>query len=136
MLTLTLKFQLDKYSTSCRSVFDRIRSALDEREKEMYEMSDREINRKRQTIEGHLTTLGTRESSLNSTFNELQQAKDNKDISQMFTGHKEARDVLSQKVDVPTDCVNGFNVTFQFSTRTDSAIRQQVSNLGNILFQS
>lgn len=119
-----------------RSVFDRIRAALDERERELYDISDGEINRKREMIEGHLKTLNERETALNSQFNGLQQAKDDKDISQMFTGHKTAREVLSEKVDVPTDCVKDFNVTFQFSTRSDASIRQQVSNLGNIVFRS
>lgn len=120
----------------CRSVFDRIRAALDERERELYDISDGEINRKREMIEGHLKTLSEREASLNSQFNGLQQAKDDKDISQMFTGHKTAREVLSKKVDVPTDCVKDFNVTFQFSTRSDASIRQQIRDLGNILFRS
>ncbi|KAK7115678.1 tripartite motif-containing protein 59-like isoform X3 [Littorina saxatilis] len=119
-----------------RTVFDRIRAALDERERELYDVSDGEINRKRTMIEDHLKTLGDRESSLNAQFNGLQQAKDDKDISQMFTGHKTAREVLAREVNVPTDCVKDFNVTFQFSTRTDSGVRSQISNLGNILFQS
>lgn len=119
-----------------RSIFDRIKTALEEREKELYDMSDREINRKREILDGHMQTLNDRETALNAQFNGLQQAKDDKDISQMFSGHKSAREVLRQKVQVPTDCVKEFNVTFQFSTRTDANIRQQISNLGNILFQS
>ncbi|XP_076465457.1 tripartite motif-containing protein 2-like isoform X2 [Babylonia areolata] len=119
-----------------RSVFDRIRTALDEREQQLYDLSSREIHRKRQMIEGHLTTLTERESSLSCQFSGLQQARDEKDISQMFLGHKTARELLQKHVHVPTDCVKDFNVTFQFSTRTDAAVRQQVSSLGNILFQS
>jgi hypothetical protein len=80
-------------------VFDRIRTALDERERELYDMSDREINRKRQTIEGHLHTLQERESALNTQFNGLQEAKDNKDISAMFTGHKTAREVRAKRAE-------------------------------------
>ncbi|KAL8604403.1 hypothetical protein ACOMHN_042233 [Nucella lapillus] len=119
-----------------RSVFDKIRTALEERERELYDISDSEINRKRTMIEGHLKTLTERESTLNSQFNTLQQAKDDKDISQMFTGHKTAREVLWQEVDVPTECVKDFNVTFQFNARHDTSIRQQINNLGNIIFQS
>lgn len=119
-----------------KAVFDRIRTALDERERELYDMSDREINRKRETIGSHLRTVAEREAALNAQFNGLQEAKDNKDISHMFTGHKTAREVLAEQVDVPTDCAKDFNVTFQFSTRTDSSVRQQISNMGNILFQS
>ena len=119
-----------------RSVFDRIRTALEERERELYDISDGEINRKRELIDGHLRTLAERETSLNAQFNGLQQAKDDKDISQMFTGHQAAREVLGRRVDVPTDCVKDFNVTFQFSTRSDATIRQQIGNLGNILFRS
>jgi hypothetical protein len=44
--------------------------------------------------------------------------------------------VLAKPVEVPTDCVKDFNVTFQFSARTDGAIRQQISNMGNIVFSS
>ena len=87
-------------------------------------------------IEAHLSTLTQRESALNTQFNVLEQAKDEKDIAQMFTGHQAAKTVLEKEVRVPTDCLKDFNVTFQFSTRTDNAVRQQVSNLGNILFRS
>ncbi|XP_076444329.1 tripartite motif-containing protein 59-like [Babylonia areolata] len=122
---------------SIRSVFDGIRLALDERERELYDISDGEINRKRRTIEEHLTTLAAREGVLNAQFNGLQAAKDERDLSQMFTGHQGAREVLRQEVQVPAEsAVKDFNVTFQFNARHEANVRQQVGSLGNILFQS
>lgn len=129
------QIQLD-LTEQIRSVFDKIRAALEEREKELYDICDGEINRKRQMIEGHQQKLTDRDDALTAQYNGLQQAKDDKDISQMFTGHKSAREVLQHSVSVPTDCVRDFHVLFQFNSRTEASIRQQINNLGNILFQS
>uniref|UniRef100_A0A0B7AGR8 RING-type domain-containing protein n=1 Tax=Arion vulgaris TaxID=1028688 RepID=A0A0B7AGR8_9EUPU len=123
-------------NTQIRAVFDNIREILDEREKELYCVSESEIERKRELLEGHMKVLMDRESQLNSEFNELQKAKDDRDISQIFTGHKSAREVLSQKVYVPTNSTKGFSVTFQFSSRADSTIKQNVANLGDIVFKT
>ncbi|XP_025077580.1 tripartite motif-containing protein 2-like isoform X4 [Pomacea canaliculata] len=119
-----------------RTVFDRIRAVLDERERELYDISDGEINRKRSTIEAHQQTLSERETALDAQLRGLQQAKNDKDISQMFTGHKTACEVLQNRVHVPTDCISNFNVTFQFNQRTDATVRQQINNLGDIIFKS
>lgn len=117
-------------------VFDKIRQILNDREKELYDVSESEIERKREVIDGHMKVLMDRESELNAEFNELQTAKDDKDISQIFTGHKSAREVLARKVHVPTHSTRGFSVSFQFSSRTDSIIKQNVANLGDIVFKS
>ncbi|XP_005088881.1 uncharacterized protein LOC101857754 [Aplysia californica] len=119
-----------------RSVFDSIRQVLDERERELYDVSESEIEKKREILDGHTRVLNERESQLNAEFNDLQKARDDRDISLIFTGHKSARDVLSQKVNVPTNSTKGFSVTFQFSSRADSVIKQQLGNLGDIIFQS
>ena len=99
-------------------------------------MSDGEINRRRQQIDAHLSTLAERDAALTCQLKGLQQAKEQKNLSEMFTGHQTARQTLSQHVTVPTDCAKDFNVSFQYSSRTDGAVRQHVANLGNIVFQS
>ncbi|CAL1531746.1 unnamed protein product [Lymnaea stagnalis] len=123
-------------TTQIRAVFDNIRAVLDERERELYDIADSEIERKRELLDGHMRVLVDRESLLNAEFNELQRAKDDKDISLIFTGHKSAMDALAKKVHVPLNSTRGFSVTFQFSSRVDSSVRQQISNLGDIIFQS
>jgi len=119
-----------------KSVFENIRQVLDERERELYDVSQREIEKKREILDGHTRVVSERESQLNSEFNELQKATDDRDVSLIFTGQKSAREVLSKTVHVPTNSTQGFSVTFQFSSRSDNLIKQQLSNLGDIIFQS
>ncbi|CAG5127589.1 unnamed protein product, partial [Candidula unifasciata] len=123
-------------NTQIRVVFDQIREVLSERERELYDVSESEIERKREILHGHMKVLMDRDSQLNSQFKELQKAKEDKDISLIFTGHKTAREVLSTQVNIPTNSTKGFSVTFQFSSRADTIIKQQVANLGDIIFQS
>lgn len=123
-------------NSQIHSVFDKIRECLSEREKELYDVSESEIERKRDILHGHMKVLMDREAQLSSQSNELQKAKDDRDISLIFTGHKSAREVLSTQINIPTNSTKGFSVTFQFSSRTDSTIKQQLTNLGDIIFQS
>ncbi|BFZ02354.1 hypothetical protein BsWGS_05393 [Bradybaena similaris] len=123
-------------NTQIRVVFDQIREVLSERERELYDVSESEIERKRDILHGHMKVLVDRDTQLSSQFSELQKAKEDKDISLIFTGHKSAREVLSTQVDIPTNSTKGFSVTFQFSSRADTIIKQQVANLGDIIFQS
>ncbi|XP_013061670.2 tripartite motif-containing protein 2-like isoform X1 [Biomphalaria glabrata] len=123
-------------TSQIRKVFDGIREVLDERERELYDVADTEIDRKREILDGHMRILLERDAELNSGFTELQHAKEDKDISLIFTGQKSARDVLSRQVDIPLNSTKGFSVTFQFSGRTENVIKQQIVNLGDIIFHS
>ncbi|BFY97542.1 hypothetical protein BsWGS_00582 [Bradybaena similaris] len=123
-------------NTQIRAVFDKIREVLDEREKELYAVSESEIERKRDNIAGHMKVLMDREYQLNSEFNDLQKAKDEKDISQLFSGHKNAREMLAKKVYVPINSTKGFSVNFQYSSRAEATIKQNVANLGDIIFKT
>ncbi|KAH9525389.1 hypothetical protein Btru_001301 [Bulinus truncatus] len=119
-----------------KKVFDGIRSALDDRERELYDVADTEIERKREILDGHLRVLIERDTELNVQFTDLQRAKEDKDISLIFTGQKSAQDVLGRKVNIPLNSTKGFAVTFHFSSRAESNIRQQIVNLGDIVFHS
>ena len=126
----------DFFNIIGRSVFDHLRVALDEREKELYDISDREIISKRQIIKDSLNAFIEYEASLDKQFTILQQAKDDRDISQMFIGHKNARKVLVSPVSTPVDCMQNFNVAFQFSSQSNMSICRLVSGFGNIVFFS
>ncbi|XP_059140438.1 tripartite motif-containing protein 3-like isoform X2 [Physella acuta] len=119
-----------------RSVFDSIRQQLDDRERELYDIADSEIERKRCVLDSHMKVVVDRENQLDAVYTELERAKTDRDISLIFTGHKTARDALAKTVEIPLNTTKGFSVTFQFSSRADSSIKQQVGNLGDIIFHS
>ncbi|XP_041363951.1 tripartite motif-containing protein 2-like isoform X2 [Gigantopelta aegis] len=118
-----------------RDAFNRLRDTVDEREKELFQLSEFEINRKRQLLEGHLQKVTDRESALKTQFDALQQARSHKDISTMFSGHKASTDVLSQEVAIDTHCTDTFSVSFGFNETDEQKICDSVTNMGDIMFQ-
>lgn len=121
-----------------RQTFDRIRDTLDERERELFSISEQEIERKRKEIKECMDIVVSRENSINKVLTSLKKAKEEKDISSMFSSHKNAVETLSDKVQIPTPprSTEDFAVSFQFNSRKEANIRQYVNNFGDVLFKN
>ncbi|XP_062574520.1 uncharacterized protein LOC134236373 [Saccostrea cucullata] len=121
-----------------RQTFDRIRDAIDERERELYSAAEHEIDKKRQEISDQLELALNREETFKSERLKLQNAKDNKNISAMFSNHQSAREALMEKVTVqgPSRSIRDFAVSFQFNSRQENNIRHYISNFGDVTFKN
>ncbi|XP_071089054.1 tripartite motif-containing protein 2-like isoform X2 [Haliotis cracherodii] len=138
----TLMKSAEKLDTTQKDVNDKIKDAfcslretIDERERELYEMTEREVGRKREKLQDNMKVVMERDEALKNQLKSLTNAKEEKDISCMFSGHKAARDVLSQKVEVVIDSMDNFAVEFSCDERQQRNIRQEVTNLADIVFQ-
>ncbi|XP_050401754.1 tripartite motif-containing protein 59 isoform X3 [Patella vulgata] len=119
-----------------KSTFDRIRETLDEREKELFDSAENEIQKKGIQLEKRRVALADRETEVATEVRGLDDALKEKNISFLFTGHKEAQKVLNKTVHIPPDTTNDFSVSFQFNSRQELTIRQQLNNFGEIVFTS
>jgi septation ring formation regulator EzrA len=120
-----------------RQTFDRMRDAIDERERELFNLSEHEIDKKRNEIGDQLAMVHDRESHLNKDRTNLQNAKESKDISAMFTHHQSAREVLAKKIEIPgpSRATKDFAVSFQFNSRAENNIRSNISVFGDVNFK-
>lgn len=120
-----------------RQTFDRMRDAIDERERELFNLSEHEIDKKRNEIGDQLAMVHDRESHLKKDRTNLQNAKESKDISAMFTHHQSAREVLAKKIEIPgpSRATKDFAVSFQFNSRAENNIRSNISVFGDVNFK-
>lgn len=121
-----------------RQTFDRLRDAIDERERELFKMSESEIDRKRAEIDEQLKVVQSRQEVLTAEKNKLQSAKDEKNISAMFSNHQTARETLEQKISIPGPLPSSkdFAVSFQFNSRQESVIKASIAGLGDVSFKT
>lgn len=121
-----------------RQTFDRIRDAIDERERELYTAAEHEIDKKRQEISDQLELALNREETFKSERMKLNTAKETKNIAAMFSNHQSAREALVEKVTVqgPSRAIRDFAVSFQFNSRQENNIRHYISNFGDVTFKN
>ena len=121
-----------------RQTFDRIRDAIDERERELFNASEHEIDKKRQEIKDQLDLVTSREDIIKSERTGLHDSKLKKDIAAMFSHHQAAREALGEKVDIsgPSRAIRDFAVSFQFNSRQENNIRHYVKNFGDVTFKN
>lgn len=121
-----------------RQTFDRIRDAIDERERELYTAAEHEIDKKRQEISDQLELALNREETFKSERMKLNTAKETKNIAAMFSNHQSAREALMEKVTVhgPSRAIRDFAVSFQFNSRQENNIRHYISNFGDVTFKN
>ncbi|ESO88097.1 hypothetical protein LOTGIDRAFT_126485 [Lottia gigantea] len=119
-----------------QSTFDRIRETLAEREKELFDSTENEIQKKADQLERRREALASRETELAAELKGLETALQEKDIGFLFTGHKKSKKILDKTVYIPPDTTNEFSVSFQFNSRQELNVRQQLQNFGEIVFTS
>ncbi|XP_021344764.1 tripartite motif-containing protein 59-like [Mizuhopecten yessoensis] len=120
-----------------RQTFDRLRDAIDERERELFKMSESEIDRKRGEIDEQLQIVQSREESVTAEKDRLNSAREDKNISAMFSTHQTARETLEKKVHIPgpSPSSKDFAVSFQFNSRQENVIKASIAGLGDVSFK-
>ena len=119
-----------------RQTFDRIRDSVDERERELFEISEREIDRKRTMLRDCMKMVTSREVELKQQTAKLAQTKDNKDLVNMFDFNKTARDCLETKPEIPVSkSSEDFAVSFQFNSRQENSVRSNIASFGDVTFK-
>lgn len=119
-----------------RQTFDRIRDAVDERERALFDNSEKEIERKRTSLRDCMKVLVSRETELKQQVAKLSQTKDSKDLINMFDFNKAARECLEAKPDIPVSkSSEDFAVSFQFNSRQENNIRTNINSFGDVTFK-
>ncbi|KAK3593782.1 hypothetical protein CHS0354_014323 [Potamilus streckersoni] len=119
-----------------RQTFDRIRDAVDARERELFELSEHQIERKQNSLKDIMKQVTDRETILDQQREKLEQAKERKDLVHMFELNEAAKDTLAAEVDIPaTKPSDDFSVSFQFNSRQEASIRQTITNFGDVTFK-
>jgi len=119
-----------------RQTFDRIRDAVDERERELFDLSEREIDKKRTMLRDCMKQVTSREAELKQQTAKLAQTKDTKDLVNMFDFNKAAREVLETKPEIPVSkSSEDFAVSFQFNSRQENGIRTNIASFGDVTFK-
>lgn len=119
-----------------RQTFDRIRDSVDERERELFDISEREIDRKRTLLRDCMKMVTNREAELKEQKGKLLHAKENKDLVNMFDLNKDAKECVDKSVDIPVSkSSEDFAVSFQFNSRQEAGIRTNITNFGDVTFK-
>lgn len=119
-----------------RQTFDRFRDAVDERERELFNLSEIEIDRKRTMLQDSMKMVTSREMELKQECIKLAQTKENADLLNMFDYNKIARQCLDSKLDIPiSKSSDDFAVSFQYNSRLENGIRTNISTFGDVTFK-
>lgn len=120
-----------------RNTFDRMRDAIDDRERALFEISETEIEKKRAEIRDQLKAVSNREKALQNEKDGLEAARNDRNIKAMFTNHQSARQTLGKKVFIPgpSKSAKDFAVSFQFNSRQENNVRQTISGFGDVTFK-
>ena len=119
-----------------RQTFDRIRDSVDERERELFDISERQIDKKRTLLRDCMKEISAREAELKQQTAKLTQTKETRDLLNLFDFNKGAREVLEDKPDIPVaKSSEDFAVSFQFNSRQENSIRSNISSFGDVTFK-
>ncbi|XP_041364788.1 tripartite motif-containing protein 2-like [Gigantopelta aegis] len=112
--------------------FSRLRTVLDNRQKELEGVAEYEINKEKSKLDEKRELLSDRRKTLMSQAKTLQKAKEDKQVEEMFSIHQEVREYRAGPPLKIREVDDGVVTTFSFNSRDEPILTSRISNFGDV----
>lgn len=118
-----------------KETFQQFRTAADDREEELAEISLREIGRKKDDLTKCLELVQKRREQIKTTKDVLKRAQDDENVEQVYTTHKKLKEILADQVTIPDKLQGEFSATLDFDDTEQTNVIFKLSEFGEVLFE-
>jgi DNA repair exonuclease SbcCD ATPase subunit len=115
-----------------KSSFAVLRAALEEREKQLIAMAEKEVGNEKQTLRGKLDLIDKRSGDIDEKYQELKRCKLEGNVEDMFKVTQNIRDYKPLDPSTGRDLDDGGIAKFTFNDRDEKYLSVKLQNYGDI----
>ncbi|KAK7478421.1 hypothetical protein BaRGS_00030346 [Batillaria attramentaria] len=112
--------------------FNRLRTSLLEREKELEGLIQGEVDKEKSKLLEKSTELHSRRQKLQEHARTLKNAKEEQNVEEMFRIHQEVRDYRAGPPIKVREVDEGLMTSFSFNTRDETLVQSRIANYGDL----
>ncbi|XP_064607795.1 tripartite motif-containing protein 2-like [Liolophura sinensis] len=118
------------------ATFEKFHSIATQREKDLVQICEREIGRKRQVLEEKLEVVKRHQNNMTSSRDQMVLAKEAEDVDHIFRQHKAIKETLADPVELPTYDKEQFSALFRFESNDQDRALDAMRDFGDVTFET
>lgn len=119
-------------SDNIRKSFARLKTLLEEREKELLGMVESSVNNEKQKLKDKVGEIDTRSKGLDEKYQELQSVKQDRTVDKMFKAQEEAKSLKETTPITIEDVDVVVQAKFSFNDRDEKYLSNRIKNYGEV----
>lgn len=128
-----VRYMEQRVSSAIKKTFLLIREVIKEREQMLLNMSEREVDKKRNNLQANLSHIKMKEENMLSQIKSMETAKEEKDIQYMFHVFNMAQDSLIEPLELPHRVDDNFGLAFKFEDNQMESLGSELKDFGNLV---